>query len=163
MKNAQLSENLHPKLCGKKKTYGDYCCVPGCSNQRGKDKGSDIQKSYFRFPKDEEQKSTWTKMIRRDYWEPRPFDRISSDHFEGCKLLQGSTLGDTISSRDVSSSLTGGYLFVSKVRIVAYLIGIKQTSPTEKGYTPTLFPYQKKTPARKTSNSTKQEIQVIDG
>ncbi|CAC5404268.1 unnamed protein product [Mytilus coruscus] len=82
--------------------------------------------------------------------------------FKKTFLVQGSTLGDTISSRDVSSSLTGGYLFVSKVRIVAYLIGIKQTSPTEKGYTPTLFPYQKKTPARKTSNSTKQEIQVID-
>jgi hypothetical protein len=34
---------------------------------------------------------------------------------------------------------------------VACLLGVKQTSPTDKGYVPTLFPYQKKKQLRQTN------------
>jgi hypothetical protein len=46
---------------------------------------------------------------------------------------------------------------------VACLLGVKQTSPTDKGYVPTLFPYQKKKQLRQTNNSNFKETQVLDG
>ena len=46
---------------------------------------------------------------------------------------------------------------------VACLLGVKQTSPTDKGYVPTLFPYQKKKQLRQTNNSNFKEAQVLDG
>jgi len=42
-------------------------------------------------------------------------------------------------------------------------VGIKLSSPTDKGYSPTLFPYQKKPQSRHTNNSSLKEIQVLDG
>jgi len=49
--------------------------------------------------------------------------------------------------------------------LVACLLGVKQTSPTDKGYVhvPTLFPYQKKKQLRQTNNSNFKETQVVDG
>ena len=77
-------QNTEPKMFGStKKAYGDFCCVPGCSNQRGNDKINGWKWSYYRFPKDPKQASVWMKMIRRDHWEPKNHDRICSDHFEG--------------------------------------------------------------------------------
>jgi hypothetical protein len=77
-------QNTEPKMFGStKKAYGDFCCVPGCSNQRGNDKINWWKRSYYRFPKDPKQASLWMKMIRRDHWEPKNHDRICSDHFEG--------------------------------------------------------------------------------
>ena len=47
--------------------------------------------------------------------------------------------------------------------LVACLLGVKQTSPTDEGYAPTLFPFQKKTQPRQTNNSQIKETQVLDG
>ena len=77
-------QNTEPKMFGStKKAYEAFCCVPGCSNQRGNDKINGWKRSYYRFPKDPKQASVWMKMIRRDHWEPKNHDRICSDHFEG--------------------------------------------------------------------------------
>jgi len=47
--------------------------------------------------------------------------------------------------------------------LVACLLGVKQTSPKDKGYVPTLFPYQKEKQLRKINNSNFKETQVLDG
>lgn len=70
-----------------KNSYGHFCCVPGCPNQRGKDKISGIQMSYYRFPSDQNQTRLWVKLIRRGKWEPKKHDRICSDHFEGGSIV----------------------------------------------------------------------------
>jgi hypothetical protein len=44
---------------------------------------------------------------------------------------------------------------------VACLLGVKQTSPTDKGYVPTLFPYQKKKQLRQTNNSNLTIVYII--
>jgi hypothetical protein len=46
----QNHENVSPKIFGRSKNpYGHFCCVPGCPNQRGEDKISGIQRSYYRY------------------------------------------------------------------------------------------------------------------
>ena len=46
------NQNTEPKMFGSaKKAYGDFCCVPRCSNQRGNDKINGWKRSYYRFPK----------------------------------------------------------------------------------------------------------------
>jgi hypothetical protein len=47
--------------------------------------------------------------------------------------------------------------------LVACLLGVKQTFPTDKGYVPTLFLYQKIKQLRQTNNSNFKEAQVLDG
>jgi hypothetical protein len=77
-------QNTEPKMFGStNKSYRDFCCIPGCSNQRGNDKINGWKRSYYRFPKDPKQASVWMKMIHRDHWEPNSYNRICSDHFEG--------------------------------------------------------------------------------
>ena len=44
---------------------------------------------------------------------------------------------------------------------VACLLGVKQTSPTDKGYV--VFAYQKIKQLRQTNNSNFKEAQVLDG
>ena len=53
-------------------------------------------------------------------------------------------------------------MFNACERLVACLLGVKQTSPTDKGYVPTLFPYQKIKQPRQTNNSNFKETQVLD-
>lgn len=64
---------------------GDFCCVPGCSNHRGKDNALGIKRSYYRIPNDKKERARWIKLIRRACWEPRKWDRVCSDHFVGGK------------------------------------------------------------------------------
>ena len=45
--------------------------------------------------------------------------------------------------------------------IVACLLGVKQTSPTDKGYA--MFPFQKTTQPRQTNNLQLKETHVLDG
>ena len=56
-----------PKLLGKNKgSSGDFCCVPGCSNSRGKCKRIGKQISFYKFPSDDKRKHLWLNRIRRD-------------------------------------------------------------------------------------------------
>ena len=46
-------QHIEPKMFGStKKASGDFCCVPGCSNQIGNDKMNGWKPLYYRFPKD---------------------------------------------------------------------------------------------------------------
>jgi hypothetical protein len=54
-------------------------------------------------------------------------------------------------------------MFSTKVTIERFLKLIQGTSQTDKGYVPTLFPYQKKKQLRQTNNSNFKETQVLDG
>jgi hypothetical protein len=47
--------------------------------------------------------------------------------------------------------------------LAARLLGVKQTSPTDKGYAPTSFLYQKKKQLRQTNKSNFKEAQDLDG
>lgn len=96
-----------------KNSYGHFCCVPGCPNQRGKDKISGIQRSYYRFPSDQKQTRLWVKLIRRDKWEPKKHDRICSDHFEGgmhCFILYLHVVNPSISGISRLEALISFYL-----------------------------------------------------
>lgn len=71
----------------KKRFGGDFCCVPNCANQRGKDARLGQKRSYYSFPKDARQRSLWLQNIRRGgSWQPRSWDRVCSDHFVDGKL-----------------------------------------------------------------------------
>ena len=60
------------KILKKKRFGGDFCCVPNCSNQRGKDARMDVKRSYYSFPKDSRRESLWVANIRRGRgWIPR--------------------------------------------------------------------------------------------
>ena len=62
----------------------DFCCVPLCSNQRGRDKYNGLTRSYYKFPDDVRRKSLWLKVIRRGGgWTPKPWCKVCSDHFPG--------------------------------------------------------------------------------
>ncbi|KAH3819182.1 hypothetical protein DPMN_120915 [Dreissena polymorpha] len=41
---------------GYKGTVGDYCCVPGCTNSRGRCKRKGMNLSFYSIPKDDKQK-----------------------------------------------------------------------------------------------------------
>lgn len=71
---------------------GHFCCVPGCSNQRTKDKARGVSRSYYRLPANKAELARWLKLIRRDNWVPRSWDRICSDHFAGGLLSILSTV-----------------------------------------------------------------------
>ena len=63
-------QNTEPKMFGStNKYYGNFCCVPECSNQRENDKINGWKRSYYRFAKvkDRKQASVWMKMIGRGH------------------------------------------------------------------------------------------------
>jgi len=67
------------KRCG-----GSHCCVPKCTNQRGKDYRMGIKRSYYGFPMDVQRRRLWLQHIQRgDDWEPQASDTVCSDHFVG--------------------------------------------------------------------------------
>lgn len=71
----------------KKRFGGDFCCVPNCANQRGKDARLGQKRSYYGFPKDGRRKNLWLQNIRRGGgWQPRSWDRVCSDHFVNGKF-----------------------------------------------------------------------------
>jgi len=53
-------------------------------------------------------------------------------------------------------------LFNARER-TCYLTFMSKTSPTDKGYAPTMFLFQKKIQQRQTNNSQLKETQVLDG
>ncbi|XP_055012542.1 uncharacterized protein LOC129409806 [Boleophthalmus pectinirostris] len=64
----------------------DNCCAPGCTNKRGKKKGT----SFYRIPKDAERRAKWISAIKRarsqqkktERWDPPAVGfRLCSDHF----------------------------------------------------------------------------------
>ena len=66
----------------RKRFGGDFCCVPNCANQRGKDARLGQKRSYYSFPREARRKALWLQNIRRGGgWQPRPWDRVCSDHF----------------------------------------------------------------------------------
>ena len=96
-----------PCLRGSQKGYtGDFCCVPDCSNSRGKAKRLGKQISFYQFPKCEKRKELWLKHIRRNVqiqvptpvdgqtpqmktsevpFKPTKWSRVCSEHFVGSK------------------------------------------------------------------------------
>ena len=62
-----MATAMSPKLLGKVKHYtGDFCCLPGCSNSRGKCKYHGKNVSFYKFPQDEKRRDLWLKKIRRN-------------------------------------------------------------------------------------------------
>lgn len=85
-----------PKLSGRYRgSVGDFCCVPGCSNSRGRCKRKGLIVSFYRFPKDRKRADMWLKRIRRDEicdgkvvpYELKNHSRICSVHFVGGKKV----------------------------------------------------------------------------
>ena len=63
---------------------GAYCCVVGCTNSQYRDNHKGIK--FFRFPKDEKQKTLWINHVKRikedgTLWQPTSASRICSSHF----------------------------------------------------------------------------------
>jgi THAP domain len=81
-KVAAVSARIQSGSVKRKKYGGDFCCVPNCSNQRGKDSIMGVKRSYFSFPTDPRRLKLWLNNIRRGGgWKPRPWDRVCADHF----------------------------------------------------------------------------------
>uniref|UniRef100_A0A9J8CTH5 THAP domain-containing protein 1 n=1 Tax=Cyprinus carpio carpio TaxID=630221 RepID=A0A9J8CTH5_CYPCA len=64
----------------------DNCCAPGCTNKRGKKKGT----LFYRIPKDAERRAKWISAIKRarskqnktERWDPPAVGlRLCTDHF----------------------------------------------------------------------------------
>ncbi|GFS79331.1 THAP domain-containing protein 3 [Nephila pilipes] len=68
-----------------------YCVAYGCNNK--KDRKDCRTKSFFGFPlKNLSLVKTWVKMLRRDNFQPSPYSKICSDHFdESCFEYQPFT------------------------------------------------------------------------
>ncbi|GFS34053.1 THAP-type domain-containing protein [Nephila pilipes] len=68
-----------------------YCVAYGCKNK--KDRKDCRTKSFFGFPlKNLSLVKTWVKMLRRDNFQPSPYSKIYSDHFdESCFEYQPFT------------------------------------------------------------------------
>jgi len=70
------------KMVKKRRFGGDFCCVPNCSNQRGKDARMGVKRTYYSLPKDSRRAALRVSNIRRGGgWVPRTCDRVCSDHF----------------------------------------------------------------------------------
>ena len=76
-----------PRVFGRRGNGGDFCCVPGCSNQRGKDKVNGVKRSYYKFPLDQKRRNLWISAVKRADWVPRRWDFVCSDHFENGNLF----------------------------------------------------------------------------
>ena len=82
-----------------KESVGDYCCVPGCTNSRGKCKRAGIKVSFYKIPADEKRRTLWLSLIHCDViadkngvskqvpFTPKPHTRICSVHFAGGKQI----------------------------------------------------------------------------
>ena len=76
-----------PRVFGRRRNGGDFCCVPGCSNQRGNDKVKGVKRSYYKFPLDQKRRNLWISAVKRADWVPRRWDFVCSDHFENGNLF----------------------------------------------------------------------------
>jgi hypothetical protein len=59
---SKCNELLKVNFNFSKESYGDFCCVLWCSNQRGNDKINRWKRSYYIFPMDPKQASVWLKI-----------------------------------------------------------------------------------------------------
>ena len=68
----------------KRVTYsGNFCQAPGCGNESGRDKKLGIKRKYHRIPADPNRRKAWLKAIPRESWDPKPNERVCSDHVAG--------------------------------------------------------------------------------
>ncbi|XP_067661482.1 uncharacterized protein [Haliotis asinina] len=75
-----------PQLMAKRSQLGPFCCVPGCTNFRQKDKLAGVKLFYHRIPMhDKKRTKLWLDKIGRNAWLPNSSSRICSIHFEGGK------------------------------------------------------------------------------
>ncbi|XP_072033320.1 uncharacterized protein [Amphiura filiformis] len=58
---------------------GGQCFVPGCTNTRRHNPGL----KWYRIPKDIDLRTLWLDNIGCPYADPKPHNRVCSDHFEG--------------------------------------------------------------------------------
>ena len=68
-----------PRVFGRRRNGGDFCCVTGCSNQRGKDKvnaDNGVKRSYYKFPLDHKRRNMWIAAVKRADWVPRRWDFV---------------------------------------------------------------------------------------
>lgn len=60
-----------------------YCCVPGCSNYKGRIGKFDKAVSLHRIPSNTSLRRAWIIAISRKDWKPTSYSRVCSDHFAG--------------------------------------------------------------------------------
>ncbi|ROL48786.1 THAP domain-containing protein 11 [Anabarilius grahami] len=81
----------------------DNCCAPGCTNKRGKKKGT----SFYRIPKDVERRAKWISAIKRarskqnktERWDPPAVGfRLCSDHFISGRKMDNPLSPDFVPS-----------------------------------------------------------------
>ncbi|KAL4230170.1 hypothetical protein ACF0H5_010555 [Mactra antiquata] len=94
---ADEGKRRSPRICGRYRGYvGDYCCVPGCNNSRGKCSRENRAVSFYKLPTKPSRRRLWLDRIRRDVvnedgktipFQPKSHTRICSDHFYDGKLL----------------------------------------------------------------------------
>ncbi|WAR07399.1 hypothetical protein MAR_017357 [Mya arenaria] len=64
--NPTASRTGSPKTHGRYTgSVGDFCCVPGCSNARGRCNRQGLNISFYRFPKEKKRADLWLNIIRR--------------------------------------------------------------------------------------------------
>ncbi|WAR07397.1 THA11-like protein, partial [Mya arenaria] len=86
------SPKTHGRYTG---SVGDFCCVPGCSNARGRCNRQGLNISFYRFPKEKKRADLWLNRIRRGEMKdskvvpfvPKGHYRVCSIHFEGGKKV----------------------------------------------------------------------------
>ena len=89
---AESDKSKSPRICGRYRGYvGDFCCVPGCTNSRGKC-SRENKKVFYKIPTETKRRQLWLERIRRgdvnesgkvESFEPKSHTRICSEHFVG--------------------------------------------------------------------------------
>ena len=136
-------------IFAKKRPGGNFCIIPGCTNQASKDRAENIQRSYFSFPpKYTQQYKEWMRnnRLKRGDWEPCRWERICSDHFKGGYYLIYLFIWI---SRKIYEIL------VAEKYYKIFLIGKKSYEVGTDGYVPTIFPWTKNTEKRSTRTALK--------
>ncbi|XP_052249182.1 diphosphomevalonate decarboxylase-like isoform X2 [Dreissena polymorpha] len=91
--SAPRSPRIHGRYKG---PTGDFCCVPGCTNSRGKCNRMGKQVSFYTFPRDSKRLKMWLDRIRLDVlsedghlvpFTPKNHHRVCSEHFVGGKKV----------------------------------------------------------------------------
>lgn len=91
LSSATRSPRIHGRYKG---PTGDFCCVPGCYNSRGKCNRMGKKVSFYGFPKDDKRLKLWLDRIRLDVlsddghlvpFTPKNHHTVCSEHFVGGK------------------------------------------------------------------------------
>lgn len=76
---------------GYKGSVGAFCCVPGCTNSRGRCNRKGLNLSFYKFPTNKKRSDLWLNHIRRGEVDkgrvvpfvPKKHHTVCSQHFEG--------------------------------------------------------------------------------